>query len=117
MYTSIISLFLFIGTIVNAIFYIRKLIIVNVVSELHIIICVGFGLMILFNLPYKINLYQNNYTAIFDGLFNGLMYSYVLCFSLIIAHALMADPHISRQKFYLPKVATCSMLMIVIWMF
>jgi hypothetical protein len=59
MYSSVISLFLFTATIINAIFYAKKLIAIKEIAEIHYFIGVGFGLMVLFNLPYKINLYQN----------------------------------------------------------
>lgn len=45
------------------------------------------------------------------------MISYVLCFSLIITHAFMADSNVSKSNFYLPKVALCIAMFVVICLF
>ena len=51
----------------------------------------------------------------FDGLFNGLMYSFVLFISLVVAHALLADPYMTWKKFYMPKICICVLNLALIW--
>lgn len=115
MYHAIMSLFLLFGTIITSIFYIRKLREDPKPGEVQKFIAGGLILLMMYNLPIKLFGHFNTVTALYDSFINSMMFSYVLCLTLILTHGLTASFHLTWKEFYRPKLIMGGLLFISMW--